>query len=227
MKIMRFSELDSTQTYAKTLLQNRENLFIVADRQTGGRGTKGRSFSSLEGGVYLTKLAFYRDFPAKDAFLIMARAAVAVCATLESFGLCPKIKWANDVYVNDKKICGILIENTFSGGQISASLVGVGLNVNNALLGELDGIAVSMAEATGAPMDKREVERRLIEALQKPYAVEEYIRRMGYLDRTVRLIEGEKESAVRACGVTEQGELIVEENGKTRLVRAGEVSLRI
>ena len=103
----RFDEIDSTNEYAKTKRQEGKDLIVTAKRQIGGRGTKGRSFSSEEGGVYLTKLSFYDNFPAKEAFKIMAQAAVAVCETLQYYGLQPKIKWVNDVYVNDKKICGI------------------------------------------------------------------------------------------------------------------------
>ena len=91
MKILRFKELESTQTYAKSLIPSGLPVTVVADKQTGGKGTKNRSFSSDVGGVYLTKLTFYDRFPAKNAFLVMASAAVAVCKTLESFGIKPKI----------------------------------------------------------------------------------------------------------------------------------------
>ena len=63
----------------------------------------------------------------------------------------PKIKWANDVFVANKKICGILIENIFSGNKISSSLIGVGLNVNNDLPEELNEIATTMR------LQKREI----------------------------------------------------------------------
>lgn len=67
----------------------------------------------------------------------MANASVAVCRTLENYGLTAEIKWPNDVYVQGKKICGILIENVFSGDRISSSVVGIGVNVNNSLPEEL------------------------------------------------------------------------------------------
>lgn len=115
MKILHYEETDSTVLRAKALIGGGEDLVVTAVRQTGGMGTKGRSFASEAGGVYLTRLTFYKNFPASDAFKIMAGASVAVCRTVEKFGLVPCIKWPNDVYVADKKICGILIENTFSG----------------------------------------------------------------------------------------------------------------
>lgn len=227
MKILRFEELDSTNTYAKTLLKSGESAVIVAERQTGGRGTKGRSFVSNEGGVYLTKLDFHDGFPAKDAFKIMACAAVAVCKTLERFSFSPVIKWANDVHVNGKKICGILIENVFSGANIAASIVGIGLNVNNVLHEELRAIAVSMREAAGKPFDKSEVEAALIEELNGAFSVSDYLSRVGYLNREITLLEGGERNPAYAISVTERGELVVEQGGKIRTVTAAEVSLRL
>ena len=64
MRIVRFEEISSTNDYVKEQKKYGENLIVIAKRQTGGRGTKGRSFSSNEGGVYLTKLVFYKNFPA-------------------------------------------------------------------------------------------------------------------------------------------------------------------
>lgn len=133
MKRIDLKETTSTNEVAKSLRERGENLVVTAFRQTGGKGTKGRSFSSAAGGVYFTRLTFYENFPASDAFLIMASASVAVCRTLEKYGFEAEIKWPNDVYVHGKKICGILIENTFSGNKISCSVVGIGLNVNNEL----------------------------------------------------------------------------------------------
>lgn len=227
MKILRFEELDSTNTYAKTLLKSGEGAFIIAERQTGGRGTKGRSFISNEGGLYLTKLDFYDCFPAKNAFEIMAGAAVAVCKTLERFSLSPVIKWANDVHVNGKKICGILIENVFSGANIASSIVGIGLNVNNVLPEELREIAVSMRETAGKTFDKSEVEAALIKELKGGFSFFDYLSRVGYLNREIILLEGGERTPAYALSVTERGELVVRQDGKIRTVTAAEVSLRL
>lgn len=221
--VLRFESLPSTNDYAKNLT---ENSFVLAKSQTGGRGTKGRSFSSTEGGIYLTKLSFERT-PAKDAFLIMARAAVSVCKTLERFGVKPLIKWANDVYVNDKKICGILIENRLNGKEVTSSIVGVGVNVNNLLPDELKPIAISLREALEKEVDFQAVERTLLEELTKPHTIEEYIKRVGYLNRRVLLIEGERQTRVIPLYVEEDGSLVVDEDGKIRKVAAAEVSLSV
>lgn len=227
MKTIRLDEIGSTNEYAKSLVSGGEDVVVVARRQTGGRGTKGRIFSSNEGGVYLTKLRFYENFPSKNAFLIMARAAVSVCKTLESFGFAPVIKWANDVFVNDKKICGILIENAFSGGAIAHSVVGIGLNVNNALPEELSEIATTMQKEKNGAFDVEKVLKKLLFVLEEEHDIEEYIQRVGYLHRQVTLIEGERSRTVVLRGVTKTGELVVEDEEKVRAVCAGEVSLKI
>ena len=226
-KILYFEELSSTNDYAKTLLNNKENVVVIAEKQTGGRGTKGRSFDSSKGGIYLTSLTFYDDFFAKDAFLIMARTAVAVCKTLEEFSLTPIIKWSNDVYVSDKKICGILIENVFSGNKISSSVVGVGLNVNNALPDYLKEIATTMREELNGEVDVKEVEEILLKNILEPFKMEEYTKRVGYLNRPLTLTMNEKVFQAVAIRVEEDGGLIVLINGEEKKVYSGEVSLSV
>ena len=230
-KIIRFDCIPSTSDYAKSLRQNGENAVIIAAEQSGGRGTKGRSFSSEKGGVYLSALTFYKNFPACKAFQIMAGAATAVCKTLESFGLQPNVKWPNDIYVNDKKICGILIENTFSGSFVANSVVGIGLNVNNSLPKELAKIATTMREILGEETPVLKVEERLIENLGasffKGFLMEEYTSRLGYLGVPATLLVGEETLVATPCGVTEKGELIALVGTEKKTFSAAEVSLRI
>ena len=165
--------------------------------------------------------------PASDAFRIMADASVAVCRTLENYGLTAEIKWPNDVYVQGKKICGILIENVFSGDRISSSVVGIGVNVNNPLPEELRETAISMSEAAGHLFDREDVENTLIAETGKAFDMREYRRRVGFLNRTVTLLSGGEAKIVRALEVDERGGLIVESGGKRERVTAAEVSLRL
>lgn len=225
MKCIRFEEIGSTNDYAKAQRGRREDLIIVAKKQTGGRGTKGRSFLSEEGGVYVSTLRFYEDFPAKDAFKIMSGTAVAVCETLRFYGLSPVIKWANDVFVNGKKICGILIENTLSGNKIASSVVGVGLNVNNLLDKELDGIATTMSLESGKNFSVDEVTERLIAELMKERTIEEYRAYLGYMGEKVTLIlENERVSAT-LLSVDDEGRLLADVNGEKRIFSSAEVSI--
>ena len=231
----RFQSLPSTNDYLKNKraqmqsgeIPTRENYIVVTEEQTGGRGTKGREFLSEKGGVYLSALTFYEDLKTKDAFTLMANAAVAVCETLRYYGLNPVIKWANDIYVNDKKICGILIENVFSGEYVSSSVVGIGLNVINPLADSIKDIATSMRRVTGEDYDVGEVESRLISDLLVKRTMKEYLSYVGYMGRTVTLLIGDEQVRGKLISVDEQGGLIVSIDGEQRRLTSAEVSFTI
>ena len=223
----KFNELASTNDYAKSKREEGKDRIITALAQSGGRGTKGREFVSNEGGVYLTKLSFLENFPAKQAFLIMANAAVAVCETLRYYGVSPVIKWVNDIYVNDKKICGILIENVFSGDKISSSVVGIGLNVHNALPEELEEIATTLEKETGKKFSVEEVTEKLIVELAKERKMAEYLSFIGYMGERAVLLCGEERLEVTLLRVDEEGGLWVDMKGEQKRFAAAEVSLRI
>jgi BirA family biotin operon repressor/biotin-[acetyl-CoA-carboxylase] ligase len=221
-----FEGLPSTQDYAKSRRDEGKDLIVTAGEQTGGKGTKGREFISSKGGVYLTRLKFYESFPARDAFLVMASAAVAVCETLRAYGVTPMIKWANDVYVNDKKICGILIENVFCGNEIVSSLTGIGLNVCNRLPKELLGIATTLEETTGKIFDVEEVTTRLIKELSVPRTMQEYLTYVGYMGREATLIFGDRLIHGTLLSVDVEGGLSVKTDEGVLRVTAAEVSVR-
>ena len=227
VKIVRFESIDSTSNYAKDLRENGEDVVVWAEMQTGGRGTKGRSFSSGKGGVYLSALRFYENFPASQAFQIMQNAAAAVCETLVSFGITPQIKWPNDIYVNGKKICGILIENTFSGANVSSSVVGIGINVYNALEEELAEIATTMLQETGKRFSVEKVGETLMEKLFEKDIYKRYVSYVGWLGQEVSLLVGENVVRAKLISVDEQGNLHAETDGEVRRYAAAEISLRI
>lgn len=224
MKIVYFDEIDSTNDYCKTQTQD---LIVVAARQTTGRGTKGRNFISQEGGVYLSVVKFDVALKSSQAFKIMVNTAVAVCKTLEDFALSPVIKWPNDVLVNGKKISGTLIENTFCGSVISRSIVGVGINVNNALVPELTDIATTVALETKDDVCVAQVREKLIEYIQREYSISDYKRRVDWFGKKIKLIKRDGVKTVVAKDVTDDGRLVVEDDcGKCVAVSSAEVSLR-
>lgn len=227
MKRIFLEEIHSTNDYAKSLRGLGENTLVVAKRQTGGRGTKGRSFSSQTGGVYLSLLKFYQNFPAENAFQIMQTAAAAVCETLLSFGVKPKIKWPNDVYVNGKKICGILIENALSGKNIVSSVVGIGLNVWGELPQELLPIATTILKETGEKIEVQTVVERLVGFLQEEKIYEKYARHLGWLGEEITLVIGEKEERAKLISVDETGGLWASVGDERKRFVAAEVSLRV
>ncbi len=227
IKTLAFKTLPSTNEYAKTLRGRGDSLFITAKRQTAGRGTKGRSFSSESGGIYLTYLHCLQGVSSSRSFSLMAGAAVAVCKTLEACGLRPVIKWANDVHVNGKKICGILTENTFSGECISSSIIGIGINVNNLLPAELGEIATTLRVETGKKWSVKKLTKRLTAHLLEENGVEEYLARIGYMGRSAQLLVGEERIPVTLLSVDAEGGLTVETDGERKRFVAAEVSLRV
>lgn len=226
-KIIRLESIASTNEYAKAQRAFGENLYVVAKEQTGGRGTKGRSFSSARGGVYLSRLTFYQGFPAKDAFLVMAGAAAAVCETLKEYGLSPKIKWPNDVHVQGKKICGILIENSFSGAELRNCVVGIGLNVSNPLPAELKEIATTVSAWLENPPSAESVCQTLIEKLDKGYGADSYFSYLGYMGEEAEILQGEERFSARLLRVERDGSLVVQTADGERKFSAAEISLRV
>lgn len=226
MKIIELEEVDSTNEYCKR--QNfADDVIVIAKRQTAGRGTKGRSFISDDGGLYMTVVRHYNDFSAENAFQIMINSCVAVCKTLESFSIKPQIRWANDVLVGGKKICGTLIENTFGGNKIVRSIVGMGINVNNSIPHDLKEIATSVSQQ-GVKVSVDEVKNVLVNNLQLDFSIADYKRYIDYFGSTVLLKTEVGESQVVALDVSDDGRLIVkEEDGTVNKISSAEVSLRL
>ncbi len=223
---IRLDSIDSTNEYVKNLSLGGD-VVALAKTQTGGKGTKGRSFESAEGGVYLSLARRFENFPAAEAFKIMAGVSTAVCKTLVSFGVKPVIKWPNDVHVGGKKICGILIENTFSGPKISRSIIGVGLNVNNALSDALTEIATTLALETGKNVAVDDVAKTLIDNIYAPFSMDEYLSFVGHMGARVDLIMGDKRVPARLIRVDDTGGLICEMEGEERRFTALEISIRV
>ena len=224
--IQRFETLPSTSDYAKEKRAEKQDLIVVAKRQTSGRGTKGRSFDSTLGGLYVSILTFPKKLPTKYAFRIMQTTATAVCETLKIFGVNPQIKWPNDILVNGKKICGILIENTFSGELVSSSIVGIGINVFNVLPDELKEIATTLEEVIGEKIAVEEVEKILLKKLSKATIWRKYPQYVGFIGEDVKLLCGEKEILAKVLGVDDEGNLLAKTANGEEKFSSAEVSLR-
>lgn len=229
IQIIKLDSVPSTNTYAKTLAKDGKDAFIVAREQPQGRGTKGRSFSSAIGGVYATLLHFPKNARASSLPFYMQHTAVAVCKTLERFSLTPQIKWPNDIWVDGKKICGILIENTLSGNKVDHLIIGIGINVKNELPNELRAIATTVCEQTKTDISPEQVWGELLFQLKKSNLQSEYERYLALVDEEIEIsfISGE-EKTERALflGVDEQGRLLASINGQIRAFSSAEISVR-
>ena len=133
--IIWLESIDSTNDEARRHIDTLDNLSVLsAIRQTSGRGQRGNTWSSGEGeNLTFSIVLKYDKLPqvrAIDQFIISEIAALSVVDCLSSHGISAQIKWPNDIYVGNKKICGILIEHSVRESQLSSSIVGIGLNVN-------------------------------------------------------------------------------------------------
>lgn len=226
MKIIELSEIDSTNEYCKRFIFD-EDVIVVAERQLKGKGTNGRSFSSDEGGLYVSIMKRYENFDFSNTFSIMINACVAVCRTIEAYGVKPNVKWANDVLVGGKKICGTLIENRLGADNVCTSIVGIGLNVNNVLPDELKDIATTLREVKGKKLNLRAVRGKLIKNLAKTYTVADYKKYVDWFGQEVELISGGKETPAVALDVDADGSLVCDVQGKIKKISSAEMRLRL
>ena len=232
--------IDSTNNRAKALAADGapHGLTVIAEAQTGGKGRLGRSFFSPEGtGIYMTVI-LRPDCAPEKANLLTSMAAVAAARAVEKVsGADVKIKWVNDLYLNDKKICGILTEAGLGqeAGRLAYAVVGIGINAGKMEFPpELRDVATSVANETGISPDRNRLIAEVLNELEILFGdletgafLAESRRRSNILGRTVTVIRGEERYPARAVDIDGQGRLIVEtERGRTCL-DSGEVSIRV
>ena len=232
--------IDSTNNRAKALAAAGapHGTAVIADAQTGGRGRQGRSFFSPEhSGVYLTVI-LRPDCTAEQAGMLTSLAAVAAARAVEAVsGADVKIKWVNDLYLNGKKICGILSEAGFNPetGRPDWAVVGIGINAGRmAFPPELREIATSVGNETGAEPDRNRLIAEILNELEKLQGsletgtfLQESRRRSNVIGRTVTVVQGEKRYAARALDIDGRGRLVIETEEGRSLLNSGEVSLKL
>ena len=236
--------VDSTNTYLKSRAAQGapHGLVVTAEEQTGGRGRLGRSFQSHRGrGLYLSAL-LRPDVPPARAVGMTAWVAVAVCRAIEGLtGLCPTIKWTNDILLEGKKLCGILTEMGVEGesGALQYVIPGIGINVSQRpedFSPEVAAIATSLAQHMPAPPSRVAMARALIGELDRMMAdfpgrkadyLEEYRRRCVTTGHRVRVLSPGRERLGFARAINGDFCLVVEfEDGSVEAVSGGEVSIR-
>ena len=207
-------------------------LVIVADRQTAGRGRMGRSFYSDGGGLYMSIL-LRPEGNAENALSITTRAAVAVAKAIERHtGRTAQIKWVNDVYQNERKICGILAE-----GQMNASgkpdyvILGIGIN----LVAPSGGFPDALRDIAGAAFakdeifDRNAILRDVLENLDEKEAYGEYVQRDMLTGKTVTVLScGEPLYTAEVLGINRDFSLRIRKaDGRETSLQSGEVSVKI
>lgn len=163
MKITRFRNIESTNSYLQSLLDNGVDIvdnIVVADFQTMGKGQGKNVWQSEAGKNLLFSVALDMSFlQAENQFLLTQMVSVAMIDVLKNY--LPEdslfIKWPNDIYFKDKKIAGILIKNEIKGSMMGTSIVGIGLNVNQTAFDESLPNPISMKMITGKDYDLEEI----------------------------------------------------------------------
>lgn len=172
-QIVMLDEVESTNAHLKQLLGEQyldEGSVVVADFQTQGRGQLGNSWFSSKGDNLLFSLLIRPDnLPANQQFIISRIASLAIKNTLDQFTDDIRIKWPNDIYWQEKKIAGMLIESNLQGGTIESCIVGVGLNLNQQVFPAELPNPVSLRQITGTVYDKTYVFGSLLEEFFRLY----------------------------------------------------------
>lgn len=212
----------------------------VAERQTGGKGRRGRSWVSPGGVNVYMSILLRPDFAPNQASMLTLVMALAVSEAIdEACGVKTQIKWPNDILLNQKKIVGILTEMTAEPDYISHVVTGVGINTNQEdMPEEIREHATSILIETGKRTDRAALVERVMYYFEKEYTCfaedkslksrcEAYNERLVNRNQIVRVLEPGHEYEGTAKGINEIGELmIVKEDGTEKYVYAGEVSVR-
>lgn len=172
-QIIRLQETDSTNNYLRDLSRHEtlpEGSLVIADFQTRGKGQPGNSWESERGKNLIFSILLYPDFlPANRQFLISQIAALSVKETLDTYTDGVSVKWPNDIYRKNKKICGMLIENDLSGQNLYCSVIGIGININQQLFRSNAPNPVSLYQITGKEQDREEVLKRFLRIFSNYY----------------------------------------------------------
>ncbi len=240
-EIFCFPVVDSTNTKAKQLAEEGcpAGALVVAERQEAGKGRRGRDWDSSAGsGIYMT-LVLRPDIRPDNASMLTLVAALAVSTAIENrAGVSAGIKWPNDIVLNGKKVCGILTEMSAQSDYVNHIVVGIGINVHNeAFPEELAQTATSLWRETGMHCNRAALIGEVLWQFEHFYKIylrtqdlsalaEEYNSRLVNLHRKVNVLDPEKPFEGIAAGITPRGELIVDTDEGSRLVSAGEVSVR-
>lgn len=241
-------QIDSTNIRAKQLAEagEPEGTLVVADRQTAGRGRRGRGWLAEAGvGIWMSLLLRPRLEPAQLSGITLIAALAVNRVIREISGAESQIKWPNDIVLGGKKICGILTEVSSEMNYIHYVVTGIGINVNTAQFpAEMQDIATSLYLETGHRVDRTALIGRFTEVYGDYYEqylrdgnlrafVEEYNQMLVNLDQQVTIYHGMVEEADPsqieigiARGINADGALLVEVDGVCKAVVSGEVSVR-
>lgn len=222
--ILQYPQLASTNTHLINLLASGEPLeefsVVITEEQTSGRG-QGTNLWSSQGGKNLTfSLLLNPDIPAMEHFYLNMCVSLGIRDTVDKYTNDVSVKWPNDIYVDDKKICGILIESSIRGGRITRCVAGMGLNVNQKEFDSWIPNPTSIRNECGEENDLPQVLDETIRHIARYYALlkaeklqdikAEYLKHMWRKDIEADYEDAEGRFTGRIRGVDETGRLQIE-----------------
>lgn len=237
-----YEETDTTNNRARELALEGapEGTLVVAEKQTAGRGRRGKVWESPLGtGIWMSLVLRPQIMPAEASVLtLLCGLATAEAIEVET-GLSVGIKWPNDILINGKKAVGILTEMDCEMSQVHFVIPGIGINVNTASFPpEIADIATSLYLECGKTVSRRRLVHKVLERLEEHYEtflrtgsftamLEDYRKHCITLGKEVHVL-GREPFFAEALDITPEGELLVRraDNGKEEVVFSGEVSIR-
>lgn len=235
VEVLYYPCVDSTNNVCKKLLaQGKEGVFlVVSDQQTAGRGRQGKTFvSPKNSGIYFS-LVLRPNTSFKNAVTATTAASVAVCWAIENLtDKKPQIKWVNDVYLDGKKICGILTEaiTNFEDGTVDSVIVGIGINLKEGAFPEE---LKDIAGVLNADINKNQLVAGVVDKLMEintgdyEIFIDYYRAHSMVIGKKIKIIKGNDKTFATAVSIDPQGGLEVElENGEHTVLRSGEISIR-
>lgn len=159
LNLIHLNAIDSTNNYAANLLKE-TNLVngttILTKRQEFGRGQRGNSWQTEPDKNLILSTVIFPKIKSQYVFYLNIMVSLAVEKTLCDLGIVAKVKWPNDIYVGERKICGILVENQIQGNTVNSAILGIGFNINQIKFSE--GInATSVALEKGEEFDLEDI----------------------------------------------------------------------
>lgn len=229
---------DSTNTQAKKLVMDKapHGTIILAEEQTAGRGRYGKSFFSPRGAGLYMSLILKPSLGMSDPQMITIATAVAVCRAIEKLtAKKPQIKWVNDIYLDGKKICGILTEavTDFESGSIESIVVGVGVDCttdDSIIPEELRGIMGSLGvKELSRNRLAAEIAAGILVSFNKLGSreiIDEYRKRSLMFGREISFMRGNEKLCAKVTGISDNGSLLVHlASGEDLSLSSGEVTI--
>jgi BirA family biotin operon repressor/biotin-[acetyl-CoA-carboxylase] ligase len=240
-KIFTYDSIDSTNACAKTLAGTgtEEGTVVIAEHQTAGRGRLGRTWQAESGSNLLFSAIIRPKLEINKIGLLPFFAAAGVALALENVaGARCECKWPNDVLLNGKKCCGILMESSFQHNVLDYAIIGIGVNVNQKLFSEdLKDRATSLSQEYGREFDRRKIFQQIMKSLELLYAevktgkfevtLHEWKARTKMFGKQVTLTQANGHLHGRAIALSADGGLVLATTDGQRVCYAGDVTFTI